>query len=464
MADQNSPTPATAGTTAGKDTLIAIIADDPARIGSDAVRAAGADSILAVISEGTAQPDWADEVLHIPGGTPAGIRQFRIIDHAKRAGFAKLLIVPVAAALPGDAIEALGAALDDADVVIASPHNGNPSGIARRLLETDFDVTSSMQGFALTRLPDALLGIIGGNIVETVMLLPLVAEYNGHPVRQIRIAADGNDAARTVRPPLIRLTALAMQMKMAKAQFRHVEPFTPPADAPSSEEQVAWDSYWTHGSHSGKWVYDLIAAFYRAFIIRPAVNAFLFKNFPEGAKLVHAGCGSGMVDVDVARKMHITALDISPAGLTEYSRHHEHSDLMLGSIFEMPIADESYDGLFNLGVMEHFHTHELDLIIPEINRVLKPGGRAVLFWPPQWGLSVNVLRVVHWLLHSVMKSEIELHPPEYTRVKSKAQILRWCDLGGFKLKQFYFGPRDLFTHQIVVLEKVTAPKAAPKAA
>lgn len=224
---------------------------------------------------------------------------------------------------------------------------------------------------------------------------------------------------------------------------------------PAETNEVDWDDYWNPDSHRGKWLYDLIASFYRRFIIRPAVNSFLGAHFAPGARVLHAGCGSGMVDVDMAKRIKITALDISHAGLAEYARHHDGDvTLMHGSILDIPCEDESFEGIFNLGVMEHFTTDELARILPEFNRVLKTGSRIILFWPPVWGLSVNVLKAVHFVLHNVIKSEIELHPPEYTHIRSRKETAGWLEDAGFELRDFYFGPRDFFTHRIVVAEKV----------
>ena len=216
-----------------------------------------------------------------------------------------------------------------------------------------------------------------------------------------------------------------------------------------------WEDYWIEDSHRGKWLYDLIAVFYRRFLIRPAVNHFLGRYFKDSSQILHAGCGSGMVDVDVARRVRITALDISRRGLEQYARQHGAGVTLLhGSILEIPSADGSFDGMFNLGVMEHFHLEELELILGEFNRVLKTGAVAIFFWPPAWGLSVNVLKLVHVIVHRVFKSDIQLHPPEHTHIRSRAETARWLDDAGFALKEFYFGPRDMFTHQIVVAEKV----------
>lgn len=223
----------------------------------------------------------------------------------------------------------------------------------------------------------------------------------------------------------------------------------------TSQDKQAWDDYWKQSSHEGKWLYDKIAEFYRRYLIRPAVNKFITNNFGQNARVLHAGCGSGAVDVDVYRYLKITALDISTSGLASYRAiHPEGAILLQGSITEIPVADESYDGVFNLGVMEHFSMSQLRIILKEFHRILKPEAKIVLFWPPEYGLSVMVLKVVHWIIKNVFKSDLELHPPEISRIRSRKETTDWINEAGFEMTDYYFGFKDMFTHRIVVAKKV----------
>jgi SAM-dependent methyltransferase len=222
-----------------------------------------------------------------------------------------------------------------------------------------------------------------------------------------------------------------------------------------ADPRAEWDRYWSDAKDEGKGLYDLIAAFYRKRIIAPAVNHFLGAHFREGARILHAGSGGGTVDRDMCRRLRIEALDISPKALSRYAAAHEGSPvLMEGSILDIPADDASYDGLFNLGVMEHFHLPDLARALGEFNRVLKPGARMVLFWPPAYGPSVLVLGFVHWILNRVLGKNIRLHPAEHTHIRRRAETRAWLEAAGFTLRDFYFGPRDMFTHRIVVAEKV----------
>jgi len=216
-----------------------------------------------------------------------------------------------------------------------------------------------------------------------------------------------------------------------------------------------WDRYWNgQGSKppsSLHQAYALVAAFYRRFIIRRALTRFVARWFEPRARLLHAGCGSGQVDADVLAFADVTALDISMPALLFYGRANPGRGHRLGgSIFDLPHAAGTFDGIYNLGVMEHFSEAQVDMILNEFHRVLRPGGRVVLLWPPEFGLSVAALKVVNFILHRLMKKRTELFPPEINRLRSRKHAQQALSRADFALEQFYFGALDFFTHAIVV--------------
>jgi SAM-dependent methyltransferase len=167
--------------------------------------------------------------------------------------------------------------------------------------------------------------------------------------------------------------------------------------------------------------------------------------------LLHAGCGGGMVDDDIVKFARITAVDFSSAAIASYSgRHGENVLCVVVDICQMAIKDSSFDGIYNLGVMEHFHREGHIKILGEFRRVLKPNGKILLIWPPRFGLSVIFLKLVHWLANDVLKREIHLHPPEPSLLKSRKWLERLMEENGFEVISYYFGPRDLFTQCAIV--------------
>ena len=217
-----------------------------------------------------------------------------------------------------------------------------------------------------------------------------------------------------------------------------------------------WDEYWSRSSKKqSHWAYDQIAIFYRKYIIRPSLTGFIKKYFRAGDKVLHAGCGSGQVDGGISDYIDITALDLSAEALQLYQKFNPQvKNLIHGSIFDIPKTAESFDGIYNLGVMEHFDRQDIHQILLEFYRVLKPGGKIVLFWPPKLGLSVNFLKVVHFILNDVLKKNISLHPAEIVHIRSPQDARQILQNAGFSLLEYSFGPSDAFTHAIVVGQKI----------
>jgi len=223
-----------------------------------------------------------------------------------------------------------------------------------------------------------------------------------------------------------------------------------------NECQEDWDVYWEEQKKStGGFLYDSIAAFYRKFIIRRILNFFVKKYFRPKSRILHAGCGSGQVDEDIREIVNITGLDISPNALKVNEKFNQGKcQLVLGDIFTMPFPAKDMDGIYNLGVMEHFSESDIQKILKEFRRVLKDGGKLIIFWPPEFGLSVSFLKVVKFVLEKIFRRKnVKLHPDEITRIKSKKHAVGIFRDSGFKVIRYYFGPKDLFTYAVIVAEK-----------
>ncbi|MFN8369827.1 MAG: glycosyltransferase [Bacteriovoracaceae bacterium] len=216
-----------------------------------------------------------------------------------------------------------------------------------------------------------------------------------------------------------------------------------------------WEKYWENHKGSGGLLYDTIAAFYRKFIIKRNLNHFIKKYFDKDAQVLHAGCGSGQVDSDIRHWVSITGLDISPNALMFYQQTNgKYCKTLLGSILNPPLPDNSYDGVYHLGVLEHFTEDEIKKILTEFARILKPNGKMIVFWPPEFGLSVLFFKALTFIFKNILgKKDVKFHPDEITRGRSKAHmtgILKSC---GFDLLEYRFDFRDLFTYSMIAVEK-----------
>lgn len=221
------------------------------------------------------------------------------------------------------------------------------------------------------------------------------------------------------------------------------------------KDDLGWDEYWKKQRSINSWLYDRIAEIVRIALIRPYLNKYVRKHFKKGSKLVHAGCGSGQVDYDITNEYPVIAVDISLNALDIYrSNHSQIESLLHNDIRQMEFAAGTIDGIYSLGVMEHFYPEEIIKILNESNRVLTPQGKMVIFWPPKNSLSVIVLTTWHFLVNRIFKKDIQLHPLEVSLLKSKEEVLSFATQSGFSLVDYHFGINDLFTQVVVVLQKI----------
>lgn len=222
---------------------------------------------------------------------------------------------------------------------------------------------------------------------------------------------------------------------------------------------MGWDLYWRKAAEpERRGFYPVIAKFYRDQIISRSAAAVLSRHFAdlEGRHYLHAGCGSGGSDQRITLgRPGFHFLDLSPIAV----HLHQKQPMPLkrryvcGDIFRLPYTSRSMDGVFNFGVMEHFTEPQISEILSEFKRVLKPDGRMVLFWPPDFGLSVLALGVFVGVVNRFRRQPLKLHPDEISRIHSFRWIREVMQQNHLRLLRAEFGPRDLFTYVVVVAEK-----------
>ncbi|MFA5088100.1 MAG: glycosyltransferase [Candidatus Omnitrophota bacterium] len=366
----------------------------------------------------------------------------------------------------------------DHDIVIGSRHlkEGSLAGwsIVRKLLtrlghfltckalNLPYDATGAYRLYRLDRIPKEIFTLIKSQGYSFFFESLYALHVNNFSVKEFpihlpsRTYGESKMKWKDIVQSLKRLISLFFLTRKQKYQLPAAAPAQsqPPPEERVVKEGGSWDLYWSKKNGAGAAAYDGIAAFYRKFIIKPFLRFFVLKYFATNANVLHAGCGSGQVDEDLHRHVRITAMDISKPALELYRKFNGKEPVTLeGDILAMPFEDGAFDGIYNLGVMEHFSDEEIRKILNEFRRVLRPGGTILLFWPPEFGLSVNVLKCVHYVFNRVLKKNVMLHPPEINRIQSRGQVKEVCERNGLRLVDYYFGPRDLFTQSVVVLKK-----------
>jgi dolichol-phosphate mannosyltransferase len=422
-------------------------------------------------------------VLHRSGKLGVGSAHFDGITWAYEQGYQQLITMDCDFTHPPRNIVDLLREADRADVVVGSRYlsKGSLAGwnfvrklltwtghaLTRVLLGMSYDATGALRLYRLDRIPRQTFGLVSSKGYSFFFESLYILHFNRFRIKEIPISlpprtyGHSKMTLREIRRSVSLLFSTCITALFNHEKFRVAEVVAADAIDPEATDDQGWDDYWKDQKSAGGIFYDTVAASYRKLIIRRSLNHFAGRYFRQGAQVLHAGCGGGQVDVDISRRMQITGLDISVNALNLYKRtHHGRCRVLHGSIFKIPLDAGSMDGIYNLGVMEHFTEADIDRILGEFRRVLRDDGRLIIFWPPEFGLSVIFLKGVTFLLGSVFrKRDVKLHPDEITRVRSRRHAAGIFERNGFRIVRYSFGMRDFFTHSIIVAEKSPGARA-----
>jgi len=186
-----------------------------------------------------------------------------------------------------------------------------------------------------------------------------------------------------------------------------------------------WRNYWDAHGHE-------LGADPSGFVER-AVREQLQPS--SGMRILEAGSGTGGVAKRLAAcGASVTLLDIVPAcvagGIASSPEHPMRG--VVGDLFAMPFADDTFDAIFNVGVMEHFLPADLQRGLAEMARVVRPGGRVVCLVPSARA------RLYRWGKRQQERSGEWPYGPEYPQ-RSLAPFME--KLGMAKVAEFQAGVR-----------------------
>ncbi len=161
-----------------------------------------------------------------------------------------------------------------------------------------------------------------------------------------------------------------------------------------------------------------------------------------GQRLLEFGCGGGLMAEEYAKRgASVTAIDRSAASIAIATRHARESGLEIAyapSVGErLPFASDSFDAVLSADTLEH--VDNVDLVVSEAARVLRPGGlfvydtvnrtwksRLLLVWLPQ-----NVFHIAPPDTHEYARF---IKPDELRTVMAR-HGLQHCETRGLALKQ-----------------------------
>ena len=335
--------------------------------------------------------------------------------------------------------------------------------LTKTLLGLPQDASGAFRAYRLDRIDRKIFSLIRSKGYSFFFESLFILGKNGCSIEEIPIVLPARTYGSSKMTADAAIRSARYVLELALDHLAAPERYLLDRRVLSLDEKLAdpqnWDGYWQKSAGRSGVVYDLIAAWYRQRFIRRNLDKAILGEFPPGSRLLHAGCGSGQVDRNLQQAMRITALDISRGALRLYSRNNPSAEAVVhGDIMALPFEDGSFDGYYNLGVVEHFTPEEIRKIFSEAKRVLRPGGRMVIFWPHRLAPSVMVLGAWHWMLKYIVGSQVILHPPEISLLRSRAMAAKAVEVSGMVLKNFKFDSSDLYIQAIVTIEKpVTLP-------
>lgn len=157
------------------------------------------------------------------------------------------------------------------------------------------------------------------------------------------------------------------------------------------------------------------AAVYDAFSHRLLLGSFFDRIAddvaavaPQGGDVLEVGCGPGRLSVALAaRGLGVTGLDLDPAMIDRARSNAGRADppadrtptFTVGDVASLPFPDASFDVVVSTLSMHHWDDREAGLV--EIGRVLRPGGRALV-----WDLRAGVVP-----LHRDVPDPLGVGPP-----------------------------------------------------
>lgn len=211
-----------------------------------------------------------------------------------------------------------------------------------------------------------------------------------------------------------------------------------------------WSEHWS--SENQKSFSQKFFSFYRKAVFARTVSFFCNKYFPKNGIFVEAGCGTAETSLRIDKQKGGRKLIAADIVLPVLSHCHPVMDeCVCSDIFDLPFASDSIDGIWNVGVMEHFTQAEINTILSEFHRVLKSNQRIILLIPGEDSPPQKILRVLEKIINFRRKEKtFRFHPPEISQMKSKKAGCEMLSRNKFVLEKYEFGWRSLFAFKVLV--------------
>jgi SAM-dependent methyltransferase len=226
-----------------------------------------------------------------------------------------------------------------------------------------------------------------------------------------------------------------------------------PAGAREKAEFTDWARHWDPANQRS--FSQRFFSFYRKAVFARSVAWFMKSYFPAAGVFVEAGSGTAETSMRIDKKNGARLLVAADIMVPVLAHCHPVMDVKIGADnFHLPFRDGGVDGLWNVGVMEHFTHDRIDAMMGEFRRVLAPGAPILLLWPGTDSLPQKGLRLVENVINRRRNGQrFQFHPDEISKLRSSDEGRAVLSRNGFEPVSVDPGLRTLMAFKTVVGRK-----------
>ncbi len=218
----------------------------------------------------------------------------------------------------------------------------------------------------------------------------------------------------------------------------------------NKKELIEWLEHWSTSNQEN--LSQRFFSFYRKAVFARTVRHFTNKYFPLNGIFVEAGSGTSETSIRINKRQDARTLVAVDIALPILERCSSIMDVKLcADIFSLPFLDNSIDGIWNVGVMEHFTYEQIDQIMHEFHRVLKSGGLLILLWPGTNSIPQKILHLIEKVINTKHdRQDFRFHPPEISQLRSTHECKDVLNRNGFNALHIDFGFWSLMAFKTLI--------------
>jgi len=114
--------------------------------------------------------------------------------------------------------------------------------------------------------------------------------------------------------------------------------------------------------------------------------------------IIEVGCETGTTSFILDDQFNKTLLDLNPSAINlskkAFRKMNSNAQFFIADMFNMPFKNETYDIVFNSGVIEHVDKKERVRALKEYSRILRNGGVIIIGFPNHFCIPYRLAYIV----------------------------------------------------------------------